>query len=127
MTTLGHHYGVRFLAASIIGAPAAVRSGSATFILGGAKSASAALSPIWDRFGGVMDAGEEPARAAIINVLHGQMLIVALAMLGENVRMARSAGVEDEFMTTMLHDSPVVPPALQNRLDGRFDPKHASK
>lgn len=124
-TTLEHHYGDRFLAASIIGAPAAVRSGSATFILGGANSASAALSPIWDRFARVVDAGEDPAQAAIIKVLHNQMLLVALAMLGETVRMARSAGVEDEFLTTMLRDSPVVPTALQNRLDGLFDPEHA--
>ena len=55
LTALGHVYGERFVDAQIIGAPQALRSGAAKFIVGGPASGRATLLPLWKAFAGALD------------------------------------------------------------------------
>jgi 3-hydroxyisobutyrate dehydrogenase-like beta-hydroxyacid dehydrogenase len=57
ITALGQAYGDGFVNAPILGAPQAVHSGAATFVVAGPPSARAALVPVWTAFAGVLDVG----------------------------------------------------------------------
>ena len=125
ITALAHAYGDRFVNAEIIGAPQAVRSGAATFIVGGPAAAREALVPVWKVLAGALDVGERPQTAAIIKLLHNQMLLVQLAVIAETLRAGRAAGVDDATLAATLRESPMMPAGLRNRIDVLFDPDHA--
>jgi 3-hydroxyisobutyrate dehydrogenase-like beta-hydroxyacid dehydrogenase len=124
LAALHRAYGDRSVAAPILGAPQAVTSGEATFIIGGAAPARAALSPVWQLFAGPIDVGDEPARAAVIKLLNNQLLLTGLAVVAETVRVGRMAGVDEATLIAMLRDSPLMPAGLRNRITGLFDPRH---
>jgi 3-hydroxyisobutyrate dehydrogenase-like beta-hydroxyacid dehydrogenase len=123
-TALADAYGERFVNAPIIGAPQAVRSGTATFIVAGAAAARAALAPVWGSFARALDVGERPETAATMKLLNNHMHIVQLAVIAETIRAGRAAGVDDAILSATLRESPVMPAALQNRIDSLFDPDH---
>jgi 3-hydroxyisobutyrate dehydrogenase-like beta-hydroxyacid dehydrogenase len=123
-TALAGAYGERFVNAPIIGAPQAVRSGTATFIIGGAAAARAALAPVWGSFARTLDVGDRPETAMTMKILHNHMFIVELAVIAETIRVGRAAGVDDAILAATLRESPVMPAALHNRIDSLFDPDH---
>jgi 3-hydroxyisobutyrate dehydrogenase-like beta-hydroxyacid dehydrogenase len=125
ITALAHAYGDRFVNAQIIAAPHALRSGAAKFIVGGPAPGRAALLPVWKAFAGVLDVGENPQTAAVIKLLHNQMLLVQLAVIAETLRAGRAAGVDDATLATTLRESAMMPAGLRNRIDLFFDPDHA--
>lgn len=123
-SALRGHYGDRFIAAPILGAPAAVRSGDATFIVGGPVTPRAALESIWGLFAGPIDAGESQERAAVLKLVHNQMLLAGLAVVAESVRIGRGAGIPDDRLAELLRQTPLMAAALRNRVDSLFDPAH---
>jgi 3-hydroxyisobutyrate dehydrogenase-like beta-hydroxyacid dehydrogenase len=125
VNALAHVYGERFVDAPIIGAPQALRSGAAKFIVGGPASGRATLLPLWKSFAGTLDVGERPQTAAVIKLLNNQMLLVQLAVIAETVRAGRAAGVDDATLATTLRESAMMPAGLRNRIDVLFDPDHA--
>ena len=125
ITALAHAYGERFVNAQIIAAPQALRSGAAKFIVGGPASGRAALLPLWSGFAGVLDVGEGPQTAAVIKLLHNQMLLVQLAVIAETLRAGRAAGIDDATLAATLRGSAMMPAGLRNRIDVFFDPDHA--
>jgi 3-hydroxyisobutyrate dehydrogenase-like beta-hydroxyacid dehydrogenase len=125
ITALAHAYGERFVNAQIIAAPQALRSGAAKFIVGGPASGRAALLPLWKAFAGALDVGENPQTAAVIKLLHNQMLLAQLAVIAETLRAGRAAGVDDATLAATLRDSAMMPAGLRNRIDVFFDPDHA--
>ena len=125
VTALGEAYGDRLVNAPIVGAPQAVRTGAAKFIVGGPASARAALAPVWGSFAPVFEVGDRPETAMTLKILHNQMFIVELAVVAEAIRAGRAAGVDDATLSAALHQSAVMPAALRNRIDVLFDPGHA--
>ena len=125
VTALAHAYGERFVDAPILGAPQALRSGAAKFIVAGPASGRAALLPLWKAFAGALDVGERPQTAAVIKLLHNQMLLVQLAVIAETLRAGRAAGIDDATLATTLRESAMMPAGLSNRIDVLFDPDHA--
>jgi 3-hydroxyisobutyrate dehydrogenase-like beta-hydroxyacid dehydrogenase len=125
ITALAKVYGDRFVNAQILGAPQAVRSGVASFVVGGPTSARAALVPVWTAFAGALDVGDCPERAAIIKLLNNQMLLVQLAVIAETVRAGRAAGIDDTTLAATLRGSLMMPAGLRNRIDVLFDPDHS--
>jgi 3-hydroxyisobutyrate dehydrogenase-like beta-hydroxyacid dehydrogenase len=125
ITALAKAYGDGFVNAQILGAPQAVRSGAASFIVGGPASARAALAPVWTDFAGVHDVGDRPETAAVIKLLNNQMLLVQLAVIAETIRAGRAAGIDDTTLATTLRGSLMMPAGLRNRIDVLFDPEHA--
>jgi 3-hydroxyisobutyrate dehydrogenase-like beta-hydroxyacid dehydrogenase len=124
ITALAHAYGERFVNAHIVAAPQALRSGAAKFIVGGPASGRAALLPLWKAFAGALDVGEDPQTAAVIKLLHNQMLLVQLAVIAETLRAGRAAGVDDATLAATLRESAMMPAGLRNRIDVLFDPDH---
>jgi 3-hydroxyisobutyrate dehydrogenase-like beta-hydroxyacid dehydrogenase len=125
ITALAKAYGDGFVNAQILGAPQAVRSGAASFVVGGPASARAALAPVWTDFAGALDVGDRPETAAIIKLLNNQMLLVQLAVIAETVRAGRAAGIDDTTLAATLRGSLLMPAGLRNRIDVLFDPDHA--
>jgi 3-hydroxyisobutyrate dehydrogenase-like beta-hydroxyacid dehydrogenase len=125
ITALAKAYGDGFVNAQILGAPQAVRSGAASFVVGGPASARAALAPVWTDFAGALDVGDRPETAAIIKLLNNQMLLVQLAVIAETVRAGRAAGIDDTTLAATLRASLLMPAGLRNRIDVLFDPDHA--
>jgi 3-hydroxyisobutyrate dehydrogenase-like beta-hydroxyacid dehydrogenase len=125
ITALAHAYGERFINAPILAAPQALRSGAATFIVGGPASGRDALLPLWKGFARALDVGERPQTAAVIKLLHNQMLLVQLPVIAETVRAGRAAGVDDATLAATLRESVMMPAGLRNRIDVLFDPDHA--
>jgi 3-hydroxyisobutyrate dehydrogenase-like beta-hydroxyacid dehydrogenase len=125
ISALARAYGDRFVAAEILGAPHAVRSGTATWVVGGPASAREALVPVWKMFAGVVDVGDRPETAAIIKLLNNQMLLAQVAVIAETVRVGRAAGIDDTTLAATLRGSKMMPEGLRNRIDVLFDPDHA--
>jgi 3-hydroxyisobutyrate dehydrogenase len=117
-------YGLRFVATPIIGAPAAVSSGSATVIVGGPEAVHTDLGDMWSLFAAVINAGDDPRRASVIKLLHNQMLLAGLAVVSETVRIGRDAGIDDDVLAGLLGSLAVMPPGLKNRIGSLFDPRH---
>lgn len=124
ITALAEAYGDGFVNAEILGAPQAVRSGAASFVIGGPASARAALIPVWTAFAGALDVGDRPETAAIIKLLNNQMLLVQLAVIAETIRAGRAAGIDDTTLAATLRGSLMMPAGLRNRIDVLFDPDH---
>jgi 3-hydroxyisobutyrate dehydrogenase-like beta-hydroxyacid dehydrogenase len=125
ITAVATAYGDRFVNAPILGAPHAVRTGVASFVVGGPASARAALVPVWTAFAGALDVGDHPETAATIKLLNNQMLLVQLAVIAETIRAGRAAGIDDTTLAATLRGSPMMPAGLRNRIDVLFDPDHA--
>jgi 3-hydroxyisobutyrate dehydrogenase-like beta-hydroxyacid dehydrogenase len=121
---LRESYGERFIAAPIVGAPAAVRGGAAGVILGGPDAAREALASVWEVFEQVSVAGTDPAQASIIKLLHNHLLLAGMAVVAETVRIGRGAGVADDVLAGLLRQASSVPVALRNRIESLFDPQH---
>jgi 3-hydroxyisobutyrate dehydrogenase-like beta-hydroxyacid dehydrogenase len=110
--------GGRFLAAPIAGAPAAVESGQAVLIVGGGRSWVDVLEGLFDDLaGGYMYAGEDPGAALILKLLNNYLLMSGIAVLGEVVAAAEGTGLDPSVIHTYLSSSPLVAPALHNRLE----------
>jgi 3-hydroxyisobutyrate dehydrogenase-like beta-hydroxyacid dehydrogenase len=125
ITALAEAYGDRFVNAQILGAPQALRSGAASFVVGGPASARAALVPVWKGFAGALDIGDRPETAAIIKLLNNQMLLVQAAVIAETIRAGRAAGIDDATLASTFRESLMMPVGLRNRIDVYFDPDHA--
>lgn len=121
---LRDRFGERFIAAPIIGAPASVSAGTAGVILGGPDAARETLQSVWGAFDNVMDAGLDPAEASKLKLLHNHLLLAGLAVVAETVRIGRGAGVADDVLAALLRQAPSMPPALLNRVESLFDPRH---
>lgn len=124
LTQLHRLYRDRLVAAPILGAPRAVSAGKATFVIGGARSARAALGPVWELFAGPIDTGDDPVRAGVVKLVNNQLLMTGLAVVAEAARVARAAGIDEQALADLLRESPMVPAGVHNRIDGLFDPGH---
>jgi 3-hydroxyisobutyrate dehydrogenase-like beta-hydroxyacid dehydrogenase len=125
ITALAKAYGGTFVEAPILGAPQALSSGAAKFVVAGPASARAALVPVWKAFAGALDVGDHPETAAIVKLLNNHMLLVQSAAVAETLRAGRAAGIDDATLAATLRESPMMPAGLRNRIDVFFDPDHA--
>jgi 3-hydroxyisobutyrate dehydrogenase-like beta-hydroxyacid dehydrogenase len=117
--------GGRFLAAPIAGAPAAVESGQAVLIVGGSRSWVDVLEGLFDDLaGGYMYVGEDPGAALTLKLLNNYLLMSGIAVLGEVVAAAEGTGLDPSVVRTYLSSSPLVAPALHNRLEDLLHGDH---
>jgi 3-hydroxyisobutyrate dehydrogenase-like beta-hydroxyacid dehydrogenase len=110
----------RFLAAPILGAPAAVVSGEATYIIGGPHELYERVRPAFEALadeGHRRYVGEDPKVAATLKLLSNHLLLSGIAILAETVAAAQATGLADDLISDYFGDLPLVAPALRNRLD----------
>lgn len=115
---LASAYPDHFVAAPILGAPAAVASGQAVYALGGPAELIARLDPVLSTLSSMLVVcGEDPAAATTVKVINNSLLLSGLVALAEAVATAQAAGLDDAFLLDLLPVSPLVAPALRNRLE----------
>lgn len=111
-------YGERFVAAPILGAPAAVASDEAAYAVAGPAATVERLQPVWTTLTATrLPCGADPVRASVVKLLNNSLLLSGLVALAEAVATGQAAGLEDDFLTALFAATPVVAPALRNRLD----------
>ncbi|HVX23212.1 MAG TPA: NAD(P)-dependent oxidoreductase [Acidimicrobiales bacterium] len=110
--------GGRALSAPIFGAPQAVRDGQAAYLIGGPKAAADALEPLWAALSDTHRwVGDDPGTATTLKVLGNYLLMTGIATLAEAVATGQAAELDPDVLHRFLATSPLVAPALGNRLD----------
>lgn len=122
---LDAYYPERFVACPIAGAPPMVRAGQALLITAGSpaarKSADAVLADLSQKS---HDAGDDPARAAMVKLLNNYLLLGGLALLADVVAAAQANGFDNDYLRELLGTLPVIAPGLRNRVDALIDSRH---
>jgi 3-hydroxyisobutyrate dehydrogenase-like beta-hydroxyacid dehydrogenase len=118
--------GGRSLASPILGAPAAVESGAATYLASGPREH-------FDRLGAAYEAlsdqvrylGEAVELSLQLKLVANYLLLAGVVVLGEAVATAQAIGLPEEIVRGFLDGSPLVAPALANRIDALITGEHA--
>jgi 3-hydroxyisobutyrate dehydrogenase len=112
------------LDAPVMGSPQMIAGGLGRFLIGGPGAAITAIEPLWDDLGsGYIHCGPVGA-GATAKILANALLITGVASLAEVIATARRQGISDEFLRSLLADSPVVSLASNLRLDSLLDATH---
>ncbi|WP_227981656.1 NAD(P)-dependent oxidoreductase [Nocardia spumae] len=114
---LADAFGPRFLSLPIVGAPAAVRAGTATLLAGGDTGLIDRLGPLLGDLSDRIRRYESAALALTAKVTTNFLLLSGVVALAEAFTVGRSGGLDDEQLHALLADAPVVAPALANRFD----------
>ena len=114
----------RVLDAPVMGSPAMIVGGHGRFLIGGPATAISAIEPLWDDLGSGYTPCGPAGSGATMKILANSLLITGVASLAEAIATARKQGVSDEFLRTLLTDSPVVSLASNLRLDSLLNPEH---
>lgn len=110
----------RMLATPVLGAPAAVLGGKATYLVGGAHLHYERLRQAFDSLADTEHrryVGDDPGLATTLKLLANYLLMSGLATLSEVVSTAQAAGVPDDLVRDFFDGLPLVGPGLRNRLD----------
>lgn len=115
----------RFVAAPILGAPHAVEDGAAVLLLGGPPATVERLAGLWsDLSASHRFCGDDAGAATTLKITANYLLLGQLAVVAEAVGMAEATGVDPQVLRGFLRTSPLVPPALHNRLDNLLASEH---
>ncbi len=112
--------GGRLLASPILGAPSAVLSGEAAYLIGGPRELYDRLQAAYDVLadkGRRFYVGEDAGVATTLKLLSNYLLMSGIAALAETVATAQAVGLPDELIRDYLGQLPLLAPALRNRLD----------
>lgn len=117
--------GGRSLASPILGAPQAVEEGQAFYLVSGPKERYEPLSSLYESVSpNVRYLGDDVERALQLKLLANYLLLSGIAVLGELVTTAEALGIEQDVVREFLEASPLVAPALHNRLDALITGDH---
>jgi 3-hydroxyisobutyrate dehydrogenase len=114
----------RVLDAPVMGSPAMIAGGLGRFLIGGPTTAISAVEPLWNDLGSGYTHCGQAGTGATMKILANSLLITGVASLAEAIATARQQAVPDEFLRSLLADSPVVSLASNLRLDSLLDPTH---
>lgn len=115
----------RLLTSPILGAPTAVESGEAVYLVAGPKGDFERLSPLFQALGSqVRYLGEENARALELKLIGNYLLLAGIAVLAEAVALSEAV-LPAEIAEDFLSSSPLVAPGLKNRLHALVSHDHS--
>ncbi len=114
----------RVLDAPVMGSPAMIVGGLGRFLIGGPVGAITAIEPLWHDLGSGYSHCGPVGAGATMKILANSLLITGVASLAEAIATARRQAIPDEFLRTLLADSPVVSFASNLRLDSLLDATH---
>jgi 3-hydroxyisobutyrate dehydrogenase len=118
-------YAGRFVAAPILGAPAAVAGGSATYLLGGPDDVVDRLEAVWWALSSArLRCGSDPAAAIVAKLVSNALLLAGLEVVAEAVATAQAAGLDEGLVRQLFTSSALVAPGLANRLDDVLEGDH---
>jgi 3-hydroxyisobutyrate dehydrogenase-like beta-hydroxyacid dehydrogenase len=108
----------------VLGAPSAIGSGNARFVVGGSDADLDALDPL------LTDLGTSTLRCgplgsgAVMKIVANLQLVAGVATMAEAVATARGHGIPDEVIAAGFQEFPVVSAASRMRLPAVLDPAH---
>jgi len=108
----------QFVAMPILGAPAAVEAGKATYLAGGDPAVVARLEPMLVTLSDTVRRYDTAAKAGSAKLASNLMLLAAVAGLAEAMAVARSGGLTDDQLRELLGQSAMLAPGLKNRFEG---------
>jgi 3-hydroxyisobutyrate dehydrogenase-like beta-hydroxyacid dehydrogenase len=112
------HIPERLVVSPVLGAPRAVASGSALWLLSGARDTVEYLEPMWAALSERrLYCGPDPATASTLKLIANYLLMTGVASLAEAVALGQTAGVQAGLLREFLSTIPTVAPGLHNRLD----------
>jgi 3-hydroxyisobutyrate dehydrogenase-like beta-hydroxyacid dehydrogenase len=114
----------RVLDAPVLGSPQMIAGGLGRFLIGGPASAIAAIEPLWNDLGSGYTHCGPVGTGATMKILANSLLITGVASLAEAIATARRQAIPDEFLRSLLADSPVISLASNLRLDSLLDVTH---
>ncbi len=107
-----------FAAMPILGPPAGVASGGATYLLGGAEVAIAVVDEVLGDLTETVRRYPTAAQASTAKLAANVLLLDAVVALSEAVAVGRAGGLSDDQVRELLEGTPLVAPVLANRFDG---------
>jgi 3-hydroxyisobutyrate dehydrogenase len=107
-----------FVAMPILGGPAEVLSGRASYLLGGAAGDAAALEPAVATLSDSVRRYPEAPPATTAKLVNNLLLLASIVDLAEGVAVGRAGGLTDEQLHDLLQSSVIVPPGIRNRFEG---------
>jgi 3-hydroxyisobutyrate dehydrogenase-like beta-hydroxyacid dehydrogenase len=113
---LAHAVEGRFVDAPVLGAPQAVASGEATLLIGGPDELVDQLMPLFQQLTARQLRCGPAGSGTTVKVVANLLLLGQLTVLSEAVATAQANGVDDRLIAE-LGRTPLVAPALHNRLD----------
>jgi 3-hydroxyisobutyrate dehydrogenase-like beta-hydroxyacid dehydrogenase len=114
----------RVLDSPVMGSPSLIEAGLGSFLIGGPTQAVEALDPLWGDLGaGYTHCGPTGA-GATMKLVSNLLLITGVTALAEGIVTARTNGISDELLRSVLADSFVVSAASKVRLDSLLDNSH---
>jgi 3-hydroxyisobutyrate dehydrogenase-like beta-hydroxyacid dehydrogenase len=114
----------RVLDAPVMGSPTMIAGGLGRFLIGGPAPAITAIEPLWSDLGSGYTHCGPAGTGATMKILANSLLITGVASLAEAIATARRHAIPDEFLRTLLADSPVISLASNLRLDSLLDATH---
>jgi len=114
----------RVLDAPVMGSPLMIAGGLGRFLIGGPAAAITAIEPLWNDLGSGYTHCGAAGTGATMKILSNSLLITGVASLAEVIATARRQAIPDDFLRTLLADSPVVSLATNLRLDSLLDATH---
>jgi 3-hydroxyisobutyrate dehydrogenase-like beta-hydroxyacid dehydrogenase len=119
-------YHDQLVACPVLGSPGALEAGQAALAVAGPSDLVDGLAPLWsDLSARVLRCGEDPGLALVLKLVSNYLLMGGVALLSEAVVAGQRAGLGNDLLTTVLSASPLVAPALHNRLDDLIAGDHA--
>lgn len=108
----------RFGAMPILGAPVAVASGEAVYLLGGDATVGDAAQPLMASLSDKVRRYDSPPLASAAKLASNLLLLDGIVALAESFSVGRAGGLSDDQLRDLLGESPLVAPALKNRFEG---------
>lgn len=108
----------RFVALPVLGAPAAVASGTAVYLAGGDDQAVGRLQPVLRSLSETVRRYPDARLATTAKLAANFLLLSGLVTLAESFAIGRAGGLTDDQLRGLLVDSPLVAPSLRNRFEG---------
>jgi 3-hydroxyisobutyrate dehydrogenase-like beta-hydroxyacid dehydrogenase len=108
----------RFVALPILGPPAGVEAGTATYLAGGDPAVVARLEPVLSALSDKVRRYDTPAKAGHAKLASNLILLAAVAALAEAMTVARSGGLTDDQIRELLGNTPMLGPGVMNRFEG---------
>ena len=107
-----------FAAMPILGPPAGVSGGTATYLLGGNEAATRVVEPVLADLTETVRRYPTSAQASAAKLTANVLLLDAVVALSEATAVGRAGGLDDDQLRELLEGTPLVPGVLGNRFDG---------
>ncbi|WAM14929.1 NAD(P)-dependent oxidoreductase [Rhodococcus sp. JS3073] len=115
---LAEVFSPRFLAMPVVGSPAAVSAGQATFLVGGDTGIADRLSAVISSLTDNVRRYDTAPLAVTAKLATNLLLLSEVVALAESIAVGRSGGLQDDQLRELLGTSPLMAPGLKNRFEG---------